>query len=262
MRDFRNLSARKPARIAAGAAGACIAAFLLSGSSCPTPEPALPERLSAPRVQSPEMAITAVHCGSEYRAAVHLEWLPPQNDSGGVATFTVLRNSIDKVDSGFIIVRQGIPGDITSLDDVVDDIGFPPTCSYRLLYYRVLAIDRYGRSSDTSAIDSFTLAAQPAITTPLDTLDIPCTVSWQMGCIMMPYRSFLRLWSQSGLVWESPKPVELSYGTEHGVDYFAAAVPDSLHSRIAGGTCWLGAVVEAQAGDYAQSIALRKLVVR
>jgi hypothetical protein len=228
------------------------------GSSCPSPESFPPPPLPAPSFSKTEL--TAARFDS-YRPAVHLEWTTPNSDSLSIHEFVILEKSSDS--GGFSVLVRSIPDSITSYFDNLDRIVFPQLWDIRTIQYRIYAIDTLGRSGDTSAIDSFSLAWPPEMVSPIeaDTVLWPDSLVWNVSGVMSGYFTYVYLFSDSGgCLWQSPRPGIPVYSDHDKTVRFAVAVPGSLPLPSGGPYFW-GAKVEIPTGS-ASSIAISRFYVR
>jgi hypothetical protein len=203
--------------------------------SCfPTPEEPLPPRLGAPALQTLE--IGAVRVGDSYREAVRLRWEPPATDSSAVHRYSIIRK--DPGDSVFKLVAFDIPDTVTVYDDVIAEV---PRVSdgYTSILYRVFAIDASEllRSSDTSAVREVQLA-QPPLLEPVDTFTNDTRFRWAVPGIQVGYYSYAMVWDADGVIWQSPRPPNPSYGADGELIRFSVEPADSLRSLAPGRYHW------------------------
>ncbi len=220
---------------------------------CVNPQP-LPQRLNAPRIQ--RLDISGVQNGFFYDEAIRISWTPPDNDSIGISSYTLLR-SYENADSGFSAVIYEIPSAITSFSAPLSE-QYRTITDIRWVYFRVFAIDSLDQPGDTSRVDSIALAPSPHVTYPYDTLS-QNKFEWQIADIRNPFRSYITLWDTSGKVWQSDSS-QIEYGNGIRLITFSRSLPDSLWP-LHEGTWFVGATCFAIGGSFEQSIRIRRTYV-
>ena len=220
-------------------------AAALIGSSCPNQTRPLPPPLGAPRIVSIDM--TAMLTGSgpacRYREAIRIRWVGPNQDSNKVLSYSVLRRASVSGDTGFSVVTHSIPGSVTVSEHSIDDIDPPPIGAVKYIVYRIAAVDTLNVPGDTSAPDTFVYIHPAHLRAPTDTLTVNL---FEWGVVGMPlgFFSYLMLWNQSGLVWQSPRPQTPTYGGENPEIPVNVSLPDSLWP-LPPGMYYYGVKVEA-----------------
>lgn len=210
----------------------CGAIGLLVASACPTADPFPPPPMTAPSFTLIEA--TGTKYGGEYQCAVHLQWKLGNSDSLPVKEFTILKKSPSDSAFGVMHLGSGIPDSIFDVYDVpiISDLphnqlgGSPFSC----VKYRVFAVDSFGRSGDTSAIDSILLTWTPTLKYPPvnDTLD-KNLFTWSTQGYQGGYFSYIMVWSyEDGLLWTSPKPSVPSFGSV-AEDSFSVQLPSAMY---------------------------------
>lgn len=208
--------------------------------------------VTPPRLGPPE--ITEVHvCEARltlaWREAICLRWKAPLTDSIGIRSYSILRKTDTDTLFDIFAGSQIIPSSFDTFYDKIDgkSLGFP-NADYRLIQYRIIAIDSLGRLSDTSAVCSLYLACQPV----LDTVDIgKSSFRWHSQYIQGSVASHIKLWDKTGSVsFTSARQEE--FGSWDYPVYFSTTLPDSL-SPFSPGT-WYYAIYLFAMGTERQSI--------
>jgi len=240
--------------------GACFASAVLMQASCPGPGLPLPQRVDAPVLVMDSAQVTGVRRGGEWRKSIRLPWTAPVDSEGIIASYVLLRSSAGTIDSLFDVAIQGIPDTIRAAYDVIDEIPSPSTGGYQPVYYRLFALDTYGRAGDTCPAESVMLAPDARVLEPADST-YAGQFRWSMTGVQGPYISYIKIWSSAALLWESPRPAMPVYGGEAITDLFSAVLPDSVRSVLAGSRCWYGAKIDVQMGNFPQSIVIGSCVI-
>ena len=211
-----------------------VALFVLYLCSCFPVDPR-PSRLSGcPHLTCNGMVPVADPVDG-YRESVHLSWTFATEDDQALHSFTLLRKlAADSVFDVFSRSRE-IPADTTNFFDELENQIFPHS-GIDSVQYRILAVDSFGRTSDTSAICTFLLAPRPVFTS----FDAPSgCLSWESwirgGCT-----SWCMVWSDDagGRSWTSPRRDEFPFTDEPA--RFSACLPDTM--RVPGGGRWFYAL--------------------
>jgi hypothetical protein len=204
--------------------------------------------------------VAAVKSGETYRPAVKLTWDLPGKDSLPVGQFVILHKK-EASDSAFSVLHFGIPDTSAADWDVLSLSDFPAQAGYSKIWYRVFAVDTFGRAGDTSAIDSVILSWPPLIIFPeAEGALRDNTFKWSTILYRSGYYTYLFLWSDSpGVFWKSPRPAEPTYGHETP-DSQSFTLP-SPPAPLAAGDYYCGVKVEIP-GAGIQSIAVRRFHVR
>ncbi len=241
--------------------------MLLLGASCPTTEPPLPPRLQAPTIVSTELIGQKVT--GEYREVIDIRWQRPPVDSVEIASFTMLLcqapestgftmdNRSDCPDSLYSVVNYAIGPHETRYLDRADRIGFPLATSYsayKILRYRVFAVDQFGRSGDTSAPALVALAPRP-LNFRQDSLGLR-TVAWEIRGVLTSYATRLYVWDNgSDPLWISSTDRE--YGGENALRH-TKIIP----TEVRAGSYFVGAKIEVQLGHFeAQSLIIQNISI-
>jgi hypothetical protein len=182
-----------------------------------------PPRLSPPEIT--ELYVCEARLTLAWREAIHLHWKAPSTDSIGIRSYSILRKTDTDTLFDIFSGSQAIPSSIDTFNDKIDgkSLGFPNT-EYRLIQYRIIAVDSLGRLSDTSAACSLYLACQPV----LDTVDIGKAIfRWHSQYIQGSVATHIKLWDETGSVsFTSVRQEE--FGSWDYPVYFSAKLPDSL----------------------------------
>jgi hypothetical protein len=206
-----------------------------------------PPRLGAPEIT--ELYVGEARLTLAWREAIRLRWKAPLTDSIGIRSYSILRKT--DTDSLFDIFAgsQAIPSSFDTFYDKIDgkSIAFPDA-DYRLIQYRILAIDSIGRLSDTSAACSLYLACQPVV----DTVDIKkAFFRWHSQFIQGSVATTIKLWDETGSVsFTSVRQEE--FGSWDFPVYFSTTLPDSLRPIPAG--TWYYALHLSAMGTDRQSL--------
>jgi hypothetical protein len=97
---------------------------------------------------------------SAYREAVHLSWTTAAGEAAAVASYTLLRKiQPDTVYDVFAGSRL-IPADTADFCDGLTGFTFPAN-GFDSIFYRICAVDTFGRTGDTSDACPVILAPQP-----------------------------------------------------------------------------------------------------
>jgi hypothetical protein len=176
------------------------------------------------------MDVTGIKSGGAYQGAVHLQWAVANSDSFPVKEFVILRKK--QSDSAFGVMHHGIPDSVSNDYDIIDPKDLPQEqlfgSPYTCIRYRIFAIDTFGRSGDTSAVDSILLTWTPMTVYPTDTLK-ENIFKWSTRGYQGGYFAYMILWNDTaGLLWTSPKPSEPTYGSVTA-DSFSAQLPFALY---------------------------------
>lgn len=153
--------------------------------------------------------------------AVHLQWETSMDDEKNIQYYTLLRKLPSDSMYDVFSLSQRIPSEVTTFYDPIDLDVFP-TEGFDTLYYRVFAVDIYGRPGDTSETQELLLAPQPRLK----------SVSWTSGCIQ--WESWIRggqvsygdFWVDSSKCSWSSKPVEAFPRTDESA-LFTSCKPDT-----------------------------------
>lgn len=193
---------------------------VMLGLVCPTDLPVLPPTLGAPVIDT--LAVGAYLWDGQLREGIRLVWHPPSEDSISVSSYSIFR--MIKGDSAFSRIQHQRPASLTSYVDRADRIGYP-LVAFKLVFYRIVAVDSLGRLSDTSVVSTIGLAARP----DLDSARYP-DFSWSVTGNGYGYYTYISLWDTMGtLLWQSPRPLFPTYAQENDISKFAARLPDTLH---------------------------------
>lgn len=212
-------------------------------STCPTSDPFLPPRLNAPSFTA--MNVTGIKSGEVYQGAVHMQWVLTNAASFQVKEFVILRKK--QSDSAYGVMHHGIPDNVSNDYDLIDPKDLPQNQlfgePYACIRYRIFAIDTFGRSGDTSAVDSILLTWTPTLVYPADTLG-KNLFKWSTRGYQGGYFSLMMVWCDSGdcLLWTSPKPSQPTYGSATE-DTFSAELPSPLYP-LAPGRYYYGVKIE------------------
>lgn len=225
---------------------ACAAALL--GSSCPDPVGPLPPNLGPPCILSLDM--TAVKTGSgaayRYREAVRITWQAPPQDSNKVMNYFVLRKAALSQDTTLSVVAHSIPGEVTTYEDRLDQITPPAIGKEKYLEYRIASVDTLSEPGDTSAPDTFVYAHPPRLYAPVDTMAANF-FTWGITKMPLGFFTYMMLWNEDGLVWQSPRPQSPTYGGENPEIPVSVSLPDTLWP-LPSGMYYFGVKVEAVTG--------------
>ena len=230
----------------------CIAAFILMGAACPTYIAPLPPPLKAPVFTNKK--VTWCHQVGTFREVIDLTWQKPSTDSIGISQYTLLRKAGNE--TAYSLVMREIPDSITNYQDPIENFGFPTPASesqFKMVWYRIFTVDTLGRSGDTSVPCSLTLAIQPILIQPLDTLNTN-QFSWQVWgyMIMGSYTTTFAFADSTRILWEAPATAESFLG-ESGHDDLQQALPDSLWPLARGRYFW-SVKLDITGGNNPQSI--------
>jgi hypothetical protein len=228
---------------------------LLLASTCPSPEPIPPPRLSAPILKVVELTPERFYNG--FRPSVHMHWSALPQDSSFFSEFVLLQ--MVSGDSGFSILRHSIPHDVHDYSDNIDRTGFPTATSFKTMYYRIFGIDSLGRQGDTSMTDSIILCWPPHQFVPAesDTL-YPDTFVWSVSYISSGFFSYMSLYNDStGFLWRGPVGEE-NFINESDTVRYAQKLPSTLPRLVAGGYSW---AVKVETATRAQSMAIGRFYV-
>jgi hypothetical protein len=190
--------------------------------SCHTYNPVTPPRPDAPVIT--ELRTTEARLFGTWRETIRLQWVPPLATDGiDIKSYTLVRKTANDSVFDVFIRSQEIPPAIDTFFDDIKPIGFPDD-SFLLVQYRAFAVDRFGRSGDTSAPCSLYLARQPVI----DTIDpVKSVFRWRSQFIQGSISTFLKLWNaECTLLFSSPRQED--YGSWDYPSLFSVRLPDSL----------------------------------
>ncbi|KMQ51666.1 hypothetical protein CHISP_1423 [Chitinispirillum alkaliphilum] len=179
--------------------------------------------------------------------------MPPQSDSLSVSRYTLQRKTTE--DSLYSILAHSIPGHITEYYDDLTMFNFPFT-GYDSLFYRIIAFDSLGRSSDTSEVSILILSPQPNLISYIHDTGV---FRWRSLGIQGSVNSWIRVWDEEEEnVWESHKMDR--YGDE-GTGVTFKFTLDSLHnSLLKEGNWYYGLFIEAN-GRERQSLKVGPIIV-
>jgi hypothetical protein len=190
--------------------------------TCHTYNPVTPSRPDAPVVT--EFRTTEARLFGTWRETVRLRWTPPPlAEPVDIKSYTLIRKTANDSVFDVFIRSQEIPPVIDTFFDDIKPIGFPKD-SFLLVQYRAFAVDRFGRSGDTSAACSLYLARQPEI----DTIDpVRSVFRWRSQFIQGSVSTYLKLWNAEHTVLFS-SPRQEQFGSWDYPSLFSAQLPDSL----------------------------------
>jgi hypothetical protein len=221
--------------------------------TCPPPQPFPPLPPKAPKFVAIEVDTKKF---DTYRPAVHLHWQMDLNDSLDITEYIILKKM--PLDSNFNVLVRGIPDSVFDFYEPLDNIILPEELSFKSVLYRIFAKDNYGRSGDTSNIDSIVLLWPPILLT--DTLKNDNVLRWSVSSIQAGFFNYIYLINDSsGLIWKSPKPDTPSYLTDGQIAVFSEKINSSFLPLLKG-NCFWAVKIEAPALK-AESMELRKLYV-
>jgi hypothetical protein len=204
-----------------------------------------PPHLGPPQITT--MALTEARLSGSWREAIHLRWEAPPTDSIGIRSYTLIRRTGN--DSSFDVFSrsQGIPSSIDTFNDDIKPFGFPET-DFFPVRYQIFAVDSLGRSGDTSAACSLSLARQPGI----DTVDLAkSSIRWFSEFIQGSIETYIKIWNTAGDGYFSSARQE-EFGSWDTPVYFSTTLPDSL-SPFSPGT-WYYAIYLFAMGAERQSL--------
>lgn len=198
-----------------------VALLVLYFCSCFPVDPR-PERLSG----SPELTcggmVPVADPVDGYRESIQLSWTFDTDEDQALHSFTLLRKLAgDSVFDVFPRSRE-IPVDTSHFFDELENQVFPRS-GIDSVKYRILAVDSFGRTSDTSSVCTFLLAPRPVFTSFDASARCLAWESWIRG----GSTSWCVVWSDDAdRSWTSPRRDEFPFTDEPA--RFSACLPDSL----------------------------------
>ena len=171
---------------------------LLLGSSCPTEEPPLPPPPDAPAFTGHSIVVEKVN--DAYAELVYLQWQPPANASVEISEYQIIQHlpfdtSIDTLGL-FPTNTQLLPAERNYAYQLTEDVRqYAHGGEVINLFYQILAIDIYGRQSDTSANYSVQLFKNASMIYPRDSLG-ENRFEWEIRNVTDEIYTNMRVWNE------------------------------------------------------------------
>ncbi len=203
------------------------ALLIVNVLSCLPVVPPLQQRLEKPELYFVGMAVVG-DPDEGFREALHLNWTLVRNEGMPVRSFTLFRRFPSDSFFDVFLGSQSIPADTTDFYDELVNHAFPES-GIDSVYYRICAVDTFGRAGDTSDIGAFVFAPQAEFVGYDVTGGCFKWESW----IRSGVSSWCTVWHESdGWRFTSERQEEFPFTDQPA--RFSACFPDSLQPPVPG----------------------------